>query len=175
MALKYGNALRGITLQQIMSVIQGEKDFHWAPAAIKAVETVQNHTFEIHASRDTSEKKLKDWIYVETLEASDKKEASKIRLMKRNPKYTYGVIIDYTNEDGTTGIKIHYIHDEKDKNLATLSMKMKIVETFLEFKGFETSEEVTSYVEKKEEEADAYYRFINRLRFEDLPDSNFMS
>lgn len=170
MGLKYGDALRGVTLQQILGVINMEKDFKWTQAAIKAVESEPNEKFEIYASRDLSDKKLKDWIFVESLTASDKYEARKIRLMKRNPKYTYGVIIDITNEDETTTTKIHYIHDEKDKNLAILSMKMKVVEEFLEYKGFESSDEVSDYIHQKEEEADAYYRFMHRIRFEDLDD-----
>lgn len=159
MGLKYGEALRGVTLQQILGVMREEKDFRWCDASIKAVEVENNVRFDIYASKDTSNKKTKEWAFVETLTASDKFEARKHRKIKRNPQYNYGIIVNF-EKDGEPVVRVHYLHDEHDANLAKLSMNIKVVEDFLEYKEFETSEEVSDYIHKKEEEADNLYRFL---------------
>lgn len=159
MGLKYGDALRDVTLQQILGVMKEEKGFDWCSAAIKAVEVENNARFDIYASRDLSDKKTKEWFFVETLTANDKFEARRHRKIKRNPQYNYGAIVNF-EKDGEPVVRVHYVHDERDKNMALLSMKMRVVEDFLEWKGFKTSDEVSEYIHKKEEESDNLYRFL---------------
>ena len=170
MGLKYGDALRDITLERILAVMRDDKIFNWCNAAIKAIEVENNVRFDIYASKDTSDKKTKEWAFVETLIAKDKFEARRHRKIKRNPQYNYGVIVNF-EKDGNPVVRVHYIHDEHDKNIALLSMKMVLVEDFLEYKGFETSNEVSEYVYKKEEEADNLYRFLQETGR--LPEQRF--
>lgn len=159
MGLKYGDALRDVTLAQILAVINEEKDFKWCNAAIKAVEVENNKKFDIYVSKDTSDKKTKDWAFVETLIANDKFEARRHRKFKRYPQYNYGIIVNF-EKDGEPVVRVHYIHDEHDKNIAILSMKIALVEDFLEWKEFKTPDEVSEYIHKKEEESDNFYRFL---------------
>lgn len=161
MPLKYGEALRDITLDQLLNAIKSEKDFAWMPCAIKCVESENNVKFDIYASKDTSNKKMKEWQYVETLTASDKYEARRLRRYKRYPEHNYGVLVNFVENENRV-VRVHYLWDDKNDKIANLSMRMKVVEDFLAFKGFETSEEVTEFVKKKEEDADREY--MNEMR-----------
>lgn len=159
MPLKYGDALRDVTLQQIMSIIKIDEKFKWCYAAIKAVESEQNQKFDIYASKDLSNKKTKEWAFVESLYANDKFEARKHRKMKRYPQYNYGVIVNFEKDEKPV-VRVHYFYNDRDDKIAKLSLSMKVVEDYLEYKGFETSEEVTKFVRDKEDEYDKLYMLM---------------
>lgn len=165
MPLRYGEALRDVTLSQIMGVIQLEKDFKWINACIKVTEPENNVKFDVFFSKDLSEKKQKEWEYVESLYAKDKFEARRHRRMKRYPEHNYGVIVNFVKDEKPV-VRVHYLWDDKNPKIAELSMKMKIVEDYLEFKGFETSDEVSAFIHEKEMEADRDY--MNRQKIAEI-------
>lgn len=164
MPLKYTEVIKEVSLERILRLIAREKNFQWTYAAIKVTEPENNVRFDVFASKDLSDKKNKEWGFVESLYAKDKYEARRHRRMKRYPEHNYGVIINITNEEGKTAVRIHYLYDDKNAKIADLSMKMKVVEDYLTYKEFETVEDVVTAVEKQEEDDDREFMMMKKVQ-----------
>lgn len=157
MPLTYSQAIKEFKLSQMLSIIRFEDRFQWADASLKCIESENNKRFDIYVSKDLSNKKTKDWTYVETLIAEDKYEAKRFRRYKRYTEHNYAVIVNY-EEDGEQKVRVHYLWDDKNEKVAKISLYSKVVEDWFTFKGFEDIDELGSYIKTRDSQLEEEFQ-----------------